>query len=218
MPSIFLFFTPVGTAFCLPAAGGRRSANSTSPQPIRPVIPPALSTVEGNPPRQTRDLLFSWVCSAGILPALEFVAAGFIPPLRISSLCLSPNNLEGAPPLVCKGGLLRSNATILLFFGFVAPGLSRRLRLSSLCLSPNNLEGAPPLASKGGFLRSHVANFLPSNSWGCSGQPSGWFLSFSCALYRRHRVYPELRRAGYRVCCCSIGFSLCSWVPLLLNS
>ncbi len=88
---------------------------------------------------------------------LGFLWLGFLCVLRrlcalASSLSRHQSlELEGAPPLVCKGGLLPSKATHVSRFAH---------RFSFSPHHPDELEGAPPLVCKGGLLRSNATNSL----------------------------------------------------------
>jgi len=85
-------------------------------------------------------------------------ALGFDSLLGHSSPKLKTENLplttfySSAPPLMCTGGLLRSDATISPLCPL---GFHRALRFSLLRPYPSVLEGAPPLVCKGGLLRSN---------------------------------------------------------------
>jgi len=90
-----------------------------------------------------------------------------------------PNELEGAPPLVCKGGLLRSDATRLLLFrvspAFAAscPNLSSRLPTTggsfegSLCL----FRGSDLQVRHNRPLKQTLPNCHPERSRGIVAGP-----------------------------------------------
>src|SRR5208337_1344956 len=91
------------------------SAHAATPatKPHDPPTPPASAILAPSPSPSSSSPLFLCEPLSPRLSGTDTPVCAF----GFSSSRLRPNELEGAPPLVFKGGLLRSNATnFLLFF------------------------------------------------------------------------------------------------------